>query len=179
LKYVGASVQEELVTFWKRIFERDSSASLNNSWLSHLREKFVQDITLTELTLAITMDVLTTSLQNLRNWASPGPDRIQGFWQKRLSSSHNFLCKYFHHFLIGEEILPVWFPTGRTLLIPRIVIWQGPRTIGPSHVLTLFIRFELVVLPLFCPSIVSTIRLSILLRKGALGVSMDVVITFC
>ena len=47
---------------------------------------------------------------------SPGSDGIPGFRRKRL---FQLLYHYFHMFLLGDVALPVWFPVGRTLLLPK------------------------------------------------------------
>ena len=74
---------------------------------------------------------MAEAFSRLRNWASPGPDGIQGFWWKRLSSVHGLLCHYFHMFLVGDEALPVWFPVGRTLLLPKKLDVTNPQNFHP------------------------------------------------
>jgi len=129
--YTGEPVQSELVSFWKGIFECNSSANLDNSWLLYLKEKFAQEIVSEDTSPAITSDILSAALCRLKNWASPGPDGIQGFWWKRLSSVHIFLCEHYHQFLSGSEIFPSRFPTGRTLLIPKSSELASPQSYRP------------------------------------------------
>ena len=136
----GAPDQSELVAFWRSIFERDSSANLNSSWLSQLRDKFAQEITSNDIVPAINSDLLTAAIRRLKNWASPGPDGIQGFWWKRLSSVHDFLCDYFHNFLMGDVDLPVWFPVGRTLLIPKSNDLSSPQNYRPITCLNIIYK---------------------------------------
>ena len=44
LNYVGAPDKSNLITFRKSIFERDSTANLDGSWLPSLREKFSKEV---------------------------------------------------------------------------------------------------------------------------------------
>ena len=62
LNYVGIPDQFELITFWKSIFEHDTSANLNSSWLPQLKEKFTQKITPDEFIPAIISDILTAAI---------------------------------------------------------------------------------------------------------------------
>ena len=56
------------------IFERDAAASLDNSWLQSLREKFARDIGQNNNDLEITPEIMAGALSRFRNWASLGPD---------------------------------------------------------------------------------------------------------
>ena len=121
----------ELLTFWRGIFECDAVASLDGSWLELLMGKFGQDFAADNACSGITSEVVAEAFSRLRNWASHGPDGIQGFWWKRLSSVHGLLCHYFHMFLVGDEALPVWFPVGRTLLLPKKSDVTNPQNFRP------------------------------------------------
>jgi len=61
----------------ENIFEKSSNANPESSWLSHLKEN---DIDVDSVVPKITVDIFMEILCNLRNWASPGPDGVQGFW---------------------------------------------------------------------------------------------------
>ena len=68
--------------------------------------------------------------KRLRNWAAPGPDGIQGFWIKRFPALRPVLLSYFNDMLNGANI-PVWFPTGRTVLIPKASDTTLPNNFRP------------------------------------------------
>ena len=46
-------------------------------------------------------------------------------------SVHVFLCAAFHRFLLGDEVLPKWFPVGSTLLIPKSSDLSNPKNYWP------------------------------------------------
>ena len=129
--YVGTPDNLDLITFWKSIFERNASANLDGSWLTQLKEKFNKENILDGAIPAITSEVFAVAIHKLRNWASPGPDGIQGFWWKRFSSVHDFLCSDFHKLLVGDMAIPHWFPIGRTLLIPKCHDLSNPQNYRP------------------------------------------------
>ena len=46
-----------------------------------------------------------------------------------MTSTHKFLCLHFHQFLRGDELLPLWFPRGRTLLLPKCNDLSAPQNL--------------------------------------------------
>ena len=56
------------------------------------------------------------TLRTVRNWALM---EFRGSGGNVFSSVHVFPCEAFNQFFVGDMELPVWFPVGRTLLIPK------------------------------------------------------------
>jgi len=55
----------------------------------------------------------------MANWKSPGPDQVQGYWLKHLTSLHERLAQQFQSILDDPSCMPSWLTTGRTVLIQK------------------------------------------------------------
>jgi len=64
----------------------------------------------------IDSDCFVDCLRRMCNWASPGPDGVQGFWVKRFPSLHDVILKYFNDMLSDSSTIPCWLPVSRTLI---------------------------------------------------------------
>ena len=65
------------------------------------------------------IDITTGSLKKIlgrmQNWKSPGPDLVQGFWLKNLSSLHERVRLQLKEYL-DSGFVPSWLTRGRTSL---------------------------------------------------------------
>jgi len=107
---------QDLQSFWQGLFEKTCNANLQASWLNELSS--VSNETITEAS-HIDEDCFSRCVSKLRNWASPGPDGIQGFWIKQFPALHQSLLLLFNGMMKNDSCVPSWFPSGRTLLIPK------------------------------------------------------------
>ena len=119
----------ELEAFWKRIFENPAEANLHSVWLDTIHSQVAAKPVTVE-TPTISILCLEGCVKRLRNWAAPGPDGIQGFWIKRFPALRPVLLSHFNDMLNGSNI-PVWFPTGRTVLIPKASDTTLPKNFRP------------------------------------------------
>ena len=110
---------EQAKAFWQGIWSQESSFQAKNSWLgdyeSHLsseRNILPQD------NVSICEDDIRVGLKRMSNWKAPGPDGVRGFWFKKFSSLHPFLCKSLQRCL-AEGDVPGWMTKGRTVLIQK------------------------------------------------------------
>lgn len=129
--FIGNPDSQQVLLFWRSLFEKNSDANLNSVWLSQLKEKFAVDLDFQDVELGVNIELFVNTLNRLQNWASPGPDGIHGYWWKKMTSTHKFLCLHFHQFLRGGELLPPWFPRGRTLLLPKCNDLSAPQNFRP------------------------------------------------
>ena len=60
----------------------------------------------------------TSRIRNVPNWKSAGPDGIQGFWLKRLTSLHNGIAISLNE-CIQTGRIPEWMVEGKTTLIMK------------------------------------------------------------
>jgi hypothetical protein len=69
----------------------------------------------------VTLESLEAALCRTAAWKAPGFDGVFGFFIKKVSAVHEPLLRAFTAILNDERThpLPVWFTTGRTVLIPK------------------------------------------------------------
>ena len=79
-----------------------------------LREK-VQNVN--EFT--ITENKAVAEIRKRKNWAAPGIDGIQNYWWKRFQTAQKALTRAFERMKNDYDMIPVWWPTGRTVQIPK------------------------------------------------------------
>ena len=75
-----------------------------------LREK-VQNVN--EFT--ITENKVVAEIRKRKNWTAPGIDGIQNYWWKRFQTAQKALTRAFERMKNDYDIIPVWWPTGRTV----------------------------------------------------------------
>ena len=53
------------------------------------------------------------------NWKSPGPDKVYGFWLKRVTRLHIDLTHNYNLLVQNPDSVPDWLPQETTTLIPK------------------------------------------------------------
>ena len=92
-----------------------------------LRERFSKEFVVDDTEPVNTFQLFVDILRRLQNWASPGLDGIQGYLWKKMISTHKLLCSHFCQLLTGDVTVQLWFPHGRTLLLPKCKDLSAPR----------------------------------------------------
>ncbi len=62
---------------------------------------------------------LFEAIKNMGNWKSPGTDKIQIYWIKKLTALHSHLTKAVNKILENPKELPEWLTRGITYLLPK------------------------------------------------------------
>ena len=75
---------EERKTFWSGISEVQHEREAE--WLKHLKEEEKGEGRQDDIITTIRMVLLQS--KTIPNWKAPGPDGVQGFWIKKLTSLH-------------------------------------------------------------------------------------------
>ena len=68
-----------------------------------------------QIDIATFKEVLT----RMKNNGAPGPDKINAYVIKKLSSTHPFLVNTFVHAFENNKSLPDWLVKGRAILLPK------------------------------------------------------------
>ena len=60
--------------------------------------------------------MVTERVKKTPNWKAPGPDGVQGYWLKKLTSLHDRIAEQICELGNNRAPLPVWMTTGRMVL---------------------------------------------------------------
>ena len=118
----GATVKtpepEQAKAFWQDIWSQETTFESNNSWLGDY-ENFLSSYGVSSQDdVAISDDDVKAGLKRMSNWKAPGPDGVRGFWFKKFSSLHPFLCKTLQQCVVEGDV-PGWMTKGRTVLVQK------------------------------------------------------------
>ena len=67
----------------------------------------------------ITGESLTKESNKKKNWTAPGIDGIQNYLWKKFKAAQRTLKRAFEKIRDNNELIPVWWPSGRTILLPK------------------------------------------------------------
>ena len=67
----------------------------------------------------ITEKNLTAKSNKKKNWTAPRIYGIQNYWWKKFKSAQRALKRAFEKIRDSNELMPVWWPSGRTILLPK------------------------------------------------------------
>ena len=57
--------------------------------------------------------------QEMGNWKSLGPDKVYGFWVKRITCLHTDLTRNYNRLVQNPDSVPDWLSQRITTLIPK------------------------------------------------------------
>ena len=64
----------------------------------------------------ITKSQVKINCRKIPNWKAPGPDGVEGFWIKKLTSCHVRITEQLDAMICGKEEIPLWMTHGKTVL---------------------------------------------------------------
>ena len=67
----------------------------------------------------INFAMVTAQSKKVPNWKAPGPDGVQGYWIKKLTSLHGRIAEQMNEIINSRVPIPVWMTTGRTVLCQK------------------------------------------------------------
>ncbi len=70
-------------------------------------------------------------IRSTHNWKSPGPDKVENFWIKQLTSLHMKLTEAYNSILKGQVVIPEWLTTGTTILLSKGQNTEDPKNYRP------------------------------------------------
>ena len=74
----------EAQTFWKSIWSERKKYHNDAEWLKDVKKELQQDEGQDKID--ITKDKMMRVLRKTPNWQAPGPDNLQGYWLKNLTT---------------------------------------------------------------------------------------------
>ena len=78
--------------------------------------------------------------QRMGNWKSPGPDKVYGFWVKRITCLHTDLTRNYNLMVQNLDSAPDWLSQGMTTLIPKNDKTDQAKNYRPITCLSLFYK---------------------------------------
>ena len=110
---------EESLRFWSDIWDNGGQHHNNDAeWLRNLKEEPNKAGPKQE-NISITAKQVTKQCQKMPNWKAPGPDRVQGFWLKKITSCHERIAIQLNSPLNEEATLPLWVTLSKTILCQK------------------------------------------------------------
>ena len=107
------SRMEMFVELWAGMWEKDEKTP-EMPWMEkvkiELREKMqnVNEFTITE-------NKVVAEIRKRKNWTAPGIDGIQNYQWKRFQTTLKALTRAFERMKNDYDMVPVWWPTRRTV----------------------------------------------------------------
>ena len=118
-KHVGKIPEmEKFVKFWADIWEKDDRTP-EMPWMESVSRQLRDKIASVD-EFNITVKTLEKETKKRKNWAVPGIDGIQNFWRKKLAPARTELKGAFKQVKDNNDLISVWWPSGRTMLLPKV-----------------------------------------------------------
>ncbi|KAI5731448.1 hypothetical protein M8J77_010139 [Diaphorina citri] len=123
--------------YWSSIWTRQGQYNREAHWL----QKESEEININQMEEPIiTRGQLTTIINALHNWKSPGSDNIHNFWYKKLTCLHEEILRYVNHFISNPQEVPVFLTAGKTYLLPKKECTTDPSKYRPITCLQTFYK---------------------------------------
>ena len=108
---------EKFTEFWGGIWEKEEVTPMLPR-MDNVKEELKASInTVKEFT--IEEERLIKIAKKRKNWTSPGIDGIQNYWWKKFKVAQMALKRAFERVEADNNMIPQWWPAGRTVLIPK------------------------------------------------------------
>ena len=107
---------DESIKFWSDIWDNKVQHNKRAEWLEELRNNKPNVL---QNDIEITTRMVKQQVKKISNWKAPGPDGVQGFWIKKLTSLHERIASQLNDLIINEKVIPSWMTTGKTVLCQK------------------------------------------------------------
>ena len=108
---------EKFVEFWGSIWEQNEPMP-NMPWIKEVKAELSEKANIVSQ-FEITEEKLRKETSKRKNWTAPGIDGIQNYWWKKFTSAQKALAKSFTSLYQDTSRIPEWWPSGRTVLLPK------------------------------------------------------------
>ena len=108
---------EKIVQFWGGIWEQNEPTP-NMSWMEDAKVELNEKANIVS-EFGITEEKLRKETSKRKNWTAPGVDGIQNSWWKKFTPAQKALAKVFTMLYEDTAMIPEWWPSGRTALLPK------------------------------------------------------------
>ena len=108
---------EKFVEFWGGIWEQNKPTP-NMPWMEDVKAELSEKANIVSQ-FEITEEKLRKETSKRKNWTAPGIDGIQNYWWKKFTLAQKELAKSFMSLYQDTSRIPEWWPSGRTVLLPK------------------------------------------------------------
>ena len=108
---------ERFVKFWGDIWEQNELTP-SMPWMEEVKLELNEKANIVS-EFGITEDKLRKETSKRKNWTAPGVDGIQNFWWKKFIPVQKALAKVLTILYEDTAMIPEWWPSGRTVLLPK------------------------------------------------------------
>lgn len=109
--------KDDTMEYWKAIWEKPAGYNKTAAWIDEVTKQC--ETVPQQRKIIVTITDIRNKLAGMSNWKAPGPDQLQTFWMKKLTSTHERLAIYLNAILEDPKDIPSWLVEGTTLLIQK------------------------------------------------------------
>ena len=108
---------DKFVEFWGDIWEQNEPTP-NMPWMEEVKAELNEKAKIVSQ-FEMTEEKLRREASKRKNWTTPGIDGIQNFWWKKFIPAQKALAKAFTIIYEDTTMIPEWWPSRRTVLLPK------------------------------------------------------------
>ena len=120
---------QRFVEFWGSIWKQNELIP-NMPWMEEVKAKLGKRANLVS-EFAITVENMKKEIVKRKNWTAPGIDGIQNFWWKKFEPTQKALRKSFRDLHVETVMIPEWWSSGGTVLLPKIKSLSNEKNYRP------------------------------------------------
>ena len=115
--------REDTERYWASIWSNDGNHNTNANWINEEKQRYqyLEEMTVNTLTCEQVKQIILKT----HNWKSPGPDKIQNYWFKKLTTTHQKLTELLNECIQEPRKFPQKFATGITYLLAKEKGFRG------------------------------------------------------
>ena len=87
-------------------------------WMEEVKKQLNEKVNIVQ-EFEIENESLRREIRKRKNWTAPGIDGIQNYWWKNFTPAQKALTKVHTLMKTDNNLIPEWWPKGRTVLIPK------------------------------------------------------------
>ena len=109
---------EKFVEFWGGIWEQNEPTP-HMPWMEEVKAELNEKANIVTK-FEITEEKLKKETSKRKNWTAPGVDGVQNFWWKKFTPAQKALARILTTIYEDNKMIPEWWPSGRTVLLPKV-----------------------------------------------------------
>ena len=130
---------EKFVKFWGDIWEQNEPTP-NMPWMEEVKVELNEKANIISQ-FEVTEEKLRREATKRKNWTAPGIDDIQNFRWRKFIPAQEALAKAFTMIYEDTTMIPEWWPSGRTVLLPKMKNLSDEKNYCPITCLNTSTRF--------------------------------------